>query len=242
MRPTVKFVIDPSKDWDALQGFLNDSKFDGGRGLEWAVYSKRPELRSLVHAGLGAESEVKIRVAIQEFFVSHSSEIQSNLDIYRSAWLQKQDAFFSLVEDIFGDASWPPGLYEAYATSWGMFPRSLEDKTFYVPAIFDNKSYVDIIVAHELLHFMFYRYFYAKYPEHDNEDDNFLAWNVSEIFNSVVQNSQPWLDVFGLKSMTYPEHEKIETDLQVQFSIIDKQNLEQVTSEILRISKDIKMG
>ncbi len=144
-----------------------------------------------------------------------------------------------MIQEIFGERSWPTGLYEVYATTWGMFPRSLEDKTFQVPAIYENKLYVNVIIAHELLHFMFYSYFYEKYPEYKNKENNFLAWNISEIFNSVVQNSKTWLDVFGLKTMSYPEHEKIENELRIKYPLINKGNLKLIIQDILEISKKI---
>jgi hypothetical protein len=241
MQPTLKFKIDPEQDWTVLQGFLRDAEFDGGRNLEWAVYAKYPEMKTIVSGRMTGDAEQKARDFIRDYFTQRAIEIEANLDVYRSAWLAKQDAFFALVQGIFGDRSWPPGMYEAYPTLWGMFPRSLETKTFQVPALYENKPYVDVIVAHEMLHFMFYDYFYATYPEHDDPEDNFLAWNVSEIFNSVVQNSRVWLGVFGLETMTYPEHEKIEAEMSIKYPIVNQDNLASLTQDILEIAKGIKM-
>ncbi|MFA6446870.1 MAG: hypothetical protein WCW31_01275 [Patescibacteria group bacterium] len=239
MHPILNFKIDPSKDLEVLHGFLRDAKYAGGRNLDWAVFNKHPAMKDLIGEKFEIKSEASVEKYILDYFEKNKVEIKTNINNYAKEWSKKDKDYFDLVTSIFSDRPWPKGQYLAYATIWGMFPRSLEDKTFQIPAIYDNKLYVNVIIAHEMLHFMFYDYFYQKYPDYNNKDANFLVWNVSEIFNSVVQNSEPWLRVFNLKTMTYPEHEKIEADLHFRYQIINSKNLAQLTEELLDLSKTL---
>jgi len=90
-----------------------------------------------------------------------------------------------------------------------MYPRFLDDKTFCIPYLHKNEKYVNVVIAHEMLHFVFYDYFYKKYPEYNNSEYNFFVWNISEIFNSLIQNSNEWIKVFKEQSMTYLQHDII---------------------------------
>lgn len=90
-----------------------------------------------------------------------------------------------------------------------MYPRFLDDKTFCVPYFHKREKYINVIIAHEMLHFIFYDYFYKRYPEYNESKYNFFVWHVSEIFNSLIQNSKEWLDVFCEEIITHPEHNKI---------------------------------
>ena len=59
-----------------------------------------------------------------------------------------------------------------------------EDKTFQIPIKYKNKKYVNAIIAHELLHFMFYDYLEKSitpinYPEE-------TVWQLSELFNTLI--------------------------------------------------------
>jgi hypothetical protein len=239
MQQPVKFQIDPAKDFEVFQGFLQDAEFDGGRNLEWAVYGKFSELKNISKGNFTKGKEKLIKHHIAQYYLDHSLQIKQNISDYRAAWESKQEEYFHLIDEIFEMRPWPKGQYVAYATIWGMYPRSLEDKTFQIPAIYNDKPYVNVIIAHEMLHFMFYDYLFKKYPELNNEDDNYLTWNISEIFNSVVQNSELWLKVFTLKTMSYPEHEEVEKNLLVKYPNVTHRNIKQLTNDILLISKEL---
>ena len=147
-------------------------------------------------------------------YLRNKKTINKNINLYQKNWSKIEEKYFLLVDDLFSGYVWPKGKYIAYPTIWGMYPRFLEDKTFQIPYKYKKEDYVNVIIAHEMLHFIFYDYFYKKYPKYKSNKYNFFAWNISEIFNSIVQNSSMWLKVFKTKTMSYPEHKNIINKLQ----------------------------
>ncbi len=90
-------------------------------------------------------------------------------------------------------------------------------------------------MAHEMLHFMFYDYFYKRFPKYlDQERYSFFNWHVSEIFNSIVQNSKAWAGFFGAKSMTYPEHKRIVSKMLNEFSDKAITDIDALTDKIIK--------
>lgn len=89
-----------------------------------------------------------------------------------------------------------------------------------------------------MLHFIFYDYFYEKYSEYSKDEFNFFVWNVSEIFNSVVQNSPKWIKVFKTKNMDYPEHEKIIEKLSKKYHREEKIAVGELVEDIV---KEVKL-
>ena len=208
MNPKVKFKIDARKDLKSLKAFISEAGFDDGRNLEWAIFKKHPALRSVIKNGKDVNYAFLERY-IAEIYKTNKKAISVNFNRYETNWRKQEKKFFALVSDLFPDTRWPKGKYIAYATIWGMFPRFLEDKTFQIPARYRSKHYVSVIIAHEMLHFIFYERIRRKYPQYKNPEHSFLVWHISEIFNSLIQDSPTWLRVFKKKTMPYPEHKKI---------------------------------
>ncbi len=154
---------------------------------------------------------------VGEFYRKNKAIIEKNIDLYEINWNKKEKTFYKLVKKIFTEIPWPKGKYIAYSTMWGMYPRFLEDKTFQVPYKHKNPKYVNVIIAHEMLHFIFYDYFYKKYPGYRSKKYNLFVWHISEIFNVIVQNSNKWMKVFKLKTMPYPEHKKVIKKLKEKY-------------------------
>ena len=159
---------------------------------------------------------------------------------HEKRWKKIAPHYFSLVNTLFGSRPWPPGKYIAFGTIWGMYPRFLEDKTFQIPFWHRTPRYVSVVIAHELLHFIFYDYFYTRYPKYRRSKDNFFVWHISEIFNTVVQNSPAWLSCFKLKSLGYPEHEKIITRISRTLYRRGTWNLDALVDEIIKEARKIK--
>jgi len=208
MNPKVKFKIDARKDLQTFKSFIKEAGFDDGRNLEWAIFRRHPQLRKIVKKEGGVDYHF-IAKYIARIYKENARVAAANFKVYEINWRRKENRFFDLVKDLFYGRQWPKGKYIAYSTIWGMFPRFLEDKTFQIPIKYKSKRYINVIIAHEMLHFMFYDYFRKNYPRYKNPESSFYVWHVSEIFNSLVQNSPAWLNVFVEKTMSYPEHEKI---------------------------------
>ncbi len=118
-----------------------------------------------------------------------------------------------MTDEIFSGYKWPKGKYIAYPTIWGMYPRFLDKKTFQFPYQNNKPNYIKVIIAHEMLHFIFYDYVYKKFPKLKRCEYNYDLWNVSEAFNVIIQNSHKWVKLFNQRTVSYPEHK----DLIIKF-------------------------
>ena len=211
MHPRIKFRRNEKKDLEIVHTFIKDAEYDKGMSLVWAVFNKYPQLKKLFNENKGYE--IKDESVLSHFIYKKYHDRQMAMDRaleqHKKCWEQMAPRYFSLVDTLFNNRTWPEGNYIDFGTIWGMYPRFLKDKTFQVPYWHRTPRYVSVVIAHELLHFMFYDYFYERYPRYHRPKDNLFVWNISEIFNTVVQNSPEWVDCFELKSIGYPEHKKI---------------------------------
>lgn len=234
MFPILKFKIDYKKDVLSFFAFVRDAEFDEGRSLNWAVLNVHSYFKKY-KSGLTLEiSKKEADDFIKDFYEKNYTEMEKNLKVYEGNWNKEQKDFYLLVQDLFGQRKWSEGKYIAYPTIWGMYPRFLEDKTFQLPYKCKNKKNINTTIAHEMLHFIFYDYFYEQYPKYSKDELNFFVWNVSEIFNSVIQNSPKWLKVFKTKNMDYPEHEKIIKKLSKKYHQKEKIAIGELVEDIIR--------
>ncbi|MFA6348653.1 MAG: hypothetical protein WCX06_00505 [Candidatus Paceibacterota bacterium] len=209
LRKRIIFRADANKDVASFFRFVSDAEYNSGRSLKWAVLDKYQTCKKWFQGVRFVGCRTDVIRFVKNKYEDLAQSIASNLAHYERKWRDIEPKFDELVRQIFGDYPWPKGKYIAYSTIWGIYPRFLDDKTFQVPYRHRNKRYVNVVIAHELLHFIFYEYFFEHYPRYRGDDYDMFSWHVSEIFNNVVQNSQPWLSVFGLPSMCAPEHKKI---------------------------------
>lgn len=241
MKPKLKFKIDYKKDIEALFSFIRDSKYDNGRSLEWAVLNQYPFLKKYQIGSIFKISKLEVEKFIKNFYQRNNDTIRKNMLLYQQNWQKKEEDFYLLVEKLFKLKYWPQGKYIAYPTIWGMFPRFLEDKTFQLPYKYKNKRYINVIIAHEMLHFIFYEYFLKKYPKYKNDKYNFFIWHISEIFNTLIQNSPEWLKVFKVKTIGYPEHKSITKILERKYYKKDDWQVDNLIKDIIIIIRKMEI-
>jgi len=209
MYPKLKFKIDYKRDIQTFFAFVNEADFDDGRNLKWAILRKYPQFKKYKKGNKLDISKKAVSDFVKSVYLKNKKTINKNINFYQKNWLKIEKDFYFLIDELFHQQPWPKGKYIVYPTIWGMYPRFLEDKTFQIPYKHKKKNYVNVIIAHEMLHFIFYDYFFKKYPKYKSNKYIFFVWNISEIFNNIIQNSPKWLKVFRIKSMPYPEHKKI---------------------------------
>jgi len=241
MYPKIKFKISVKKDIETLKAFTQDAQFDGGENLRGAIFGKYPKLKEYFK-----ENKIQDLKSLSDFIkIKYKKEedvVKKNLEIYKKNWKEIEKDFFNLANELFDSRYWPKGKYISYPTIWGMFSRFLEDKTFQVPYKYGKKKYVNVVIAHEMLHFIFYEYFNKKYPKYSSDKYDFVVWNTSEIFNEIVQNSPKWVKVFGLKTMGYPMHKDAVKRLSKKFYKTEDIDSGQLIREILKEAENIKMS
>jgi len=209
--PKVKFIINLNKEIEIYFDFLKDAKQHNlNREMRWAFYNPHPKLKLLKNKNLSRSKRKKIiQDYVNDYYKKHSSAIKKNILLIEKKWRYLEGKFSILVEKIFKNYPWPKGKYIAYPTMWGMYPRDIKNEIFWFPFKQKIKNYALVVIAHEMLHFIFYDYLYKNYPKYKNHRYDFKIWNISEAFNIVIQNSPEWIKVFKEKCKAYPEHKKL---------------------------------
>jgi len=240
--PNIRFRISAKKDFETLLVFTEGAKYSRGRDLDWAVFNKYPNLKPWFDKNFKIKDQEMMRRFIYSIYRNKREMMGTALMNHKKRWEKIVPRYFSLVDALFDSHRWPRGKYIAFGTIWGMYPRFLEDKTFQVPYWHRTPKYVPVVIAHELLHFMFYDYFYEHYPKYRQSKDNYFVWHVSEIFNTIVQNSPLWLRCFKIKSRGYPEHKKIVKLISHMWYRRDVWDIDILVDDIMREIKRQKLA
>ncbi len=128
-------------------------------------------------------------------------------------WKKVEKKYFRLVGVLFKKHPWPQGHYVGFATVWHSYPRNIKTKTFQFPYWHRFPLYANKVIAHELLHFMFFDYIEAKYgltqQSKVKKNDPEYVWKVSEAFNDVIQEWKPYKDVFKYSARPHKGTEEI---------------------------------
>lgn len=238
--PIVRFKTGSQKEIEAFRGFVRDARFDGGQALDMAVFSVAPELQQYF---VGTEPKRGAYKATTQFMKSlyekYHAEIYVDMEHYRQSWEKIAPQYFTLVDQIFDRVQWPRGKYHAFPTFWGMYPRFLEDKTFQVPVRSRNKKYVMVVIAHELLHFMFYDYLFRTRPQLRGQKQELIVWHVSEMFNAVVQTTESFYRLFGILPLDYDEHRIPLRRLRRRYMQVTSENREALLDDLLKEAKGL---
>jgi len=205
----LKFKLNQSKDLSSFFGFLFERQYDNGRNFNWAVLKYHPFFKNILKENNSKISKKQVSEYIKDYYKQHDEEIKSNVENFSKSWKIIEDDFLELTAKLFPGQSWPNGKYIAYLTIWRMYPRFLDDKTFQIPYSSKKKTAINLIIAHELLHFIFYAYFLKKYPKYRSHKYDFFVWHVSEIFNSVILKRPEWKKLLKYNNLDYPEHREI---------------------------------
>lgn len=211
LHPRVKFKASRVRDAKTAKAFIDDAKNFGDRMLEWAFYARYPELKGKLY-------DHKIMTNFLKAHYVNQEVLDRQLRCHERQWRKLERKYFALVDELLAGHSWPQGKYVAYGTIWGMYPRFLENKTFQIPYKHKNSRYVPVIIAHEMLHFIFYDYFFVHFPMYRAKKYTEVVWRTSEVFNTVIQNSPAWMRVFRVESLGYPEHEIIERRIGKEYA------------------------
>lgn len=159
---------------------------------------------------------------VKHYYIHHKKEIHAGLKAVQSDWKKVEKRYFELVNQIFKGHAWPEGNYAGIVSIFSMYPRWLEAKTFFFPYEHQKPLYANRVIAHEMLHFMFFDYISERYglKEHSKVKGkkSDYVWKVSEIFNVVIENWKPYVDVIDVQGKPYPGHEKMYAKMGKQWA------------------------
>ena len=217
-RWNIQFKVSKTEDLKVAMGFIKETSFSDGQNLEWAFKKLHKPIFAYIHKNQDIK-EIKSFVSayLDKYYSTHINNLKIDVIRAQDNWLKVERQYLSLLKALFPKYKLPNRIVKAYITIWGMYPRDIDHLTFWIPDTYKPVSYINVTIAHELLHFAFYDQFYKQYPKYKNDEYNYFVWQASEIFNSVVQRSQEWLSVFKMPNMGYPDQEKLVNKLSKQY-------------------------
>lgn len=176
--PKVKFYLNEQLDGEMGTGFFNLHK--SGVSFSEKILRDHPTLKR-AHKRNKKEQRNIILSYIGSFYRKHYKEIEETKREFQNGWNKNAKDFFLASDRSFANHSWPEGKYHAYLSIFNCNPRFLDTKTFQV---FWRHPKPLAVVAHEMLHFLFYDYVERYFPKTKIKKE--ILWQLSEIVNSFV--------------------------------------------------------
>jgi len=204
--PKIKLKKNISMDVQNGIGFLN---YQEVKNKKFLVKKFFPEnLHYVLSNNFSKKEKEKI---IEEYtkliYKNKKKEIDKGLKDAKENWREVEERYFRLIDGIFKKHPWPKGSYRGFISIWGVFPRHIEQKIFFFPYKHQIPEFTNKVIAHEMLHFIFFDYLQKKYNVDENTTIKGRAkdylWKISEIFNSVIESWEPYSKLFKGKAKPY---------------------------------------
>jgi hypothetical protein len=213
--PQLKFTVDPKKDLEIYEGFLETAKFfDLKTDLQFGFYRFHPELEKVQKSQKTTKEKLKLTENyIIQRYKKDKKQINHGTKEAQKLWRLIKKVFFKQTSEIFKNQKWPRGKYIAYPTIWGTYPRLLNEKIFFFPYDYGGKDFVSVVIMHEMLHFIFYEYALKKHPRIFKKlaTESGIFWDLAEIFNVIVLTSPKFAQLYQNRKkliICYPQHKK----------------------------------
>ncbi len=169
-------------------------------------------------------------------YKERKKEIAQGLSAVKKNWAKIEKQYFKLVSIVFKNHPWPKGRYTGIASIFGMFPRYIKQKMFFFPATHKIPAYSNKVIAHAMLHFIFFDYIEKRYGfKQDSRiigKPNNYIWQLSEAFNNVIEDWGPYKKIIKDKPRPYQGTEKIFKKMSGQWS--KKQDIDRLLDNWLK--------
>jgi len=200
--PKIKFVVDANQD---IKNYILFSKYSDPKFLKMFLPKK---LHYILKKNFSEKNKIKVITEyINNEFNLHKNEINKNVKEVSKKWKLIEKSYFKLICKIFKNHPWPKGEYIGFTSIFEMYPRDIKEKIFYFPALHKNLNFSLAIIAHEMLHFIFFDYIKARYDINENKElknkNPKYIWNISEVFNLVIETWKPYQKIFKTNSKPY---------------------------------------
>jgi len=238
MNPKIKFTIDIKEDTENAIDFVRrhaaDTKLDK-KFLKWFLPE---EVQYILNSKFSKKEKEKILINYTESIYNlRQKEIKDGFEKVKKDWGKVEKDYFKIVDRVFNKYPWPKGDYIGFASIFNMYPRNIIKKTFYFPYIHNISYYANKVIAHEMLHFIFFDYINKHYKlkedfEFKNKTKRYL-WEVSEVFNNVIENWEPYKQILKTNFRLYPGTEKMFKKMQSQWQ--KKQDIDWLLDKWLKV-------
>ena len=206
-KPKIVLKMDAKDDLEDCLGFIGHNFKENPRYIRWFL----PD--DILHVFGPATSLVILKKRLTEYvrgtYERRHAEISENVRKADREWRSVEDKYFHLVNKIFKNHPWPKGPYVGAASIFMMYPRNIRNKTFFFPGIIYSEGTppAATVIGHEVLHFMFFDYIEKRYGlkvggRIKGKPKDYL-WQISEVFNSVIESWGPYHRIFKFKTPPY---------------------------------------
>lgn len=202
MHSKLNFQLNKKLDKEVCKDFLYLSV--GGLDFGKEILKIHPKLKIAYLIKNKKEREKEIDKYIGKYYKIHHSELLKKKESFKKYWKKIERDFFDKASKVFNNQSWPKGRYVCYLSVFSCGPRFLQDKIFQSFYKYPQKI-LGQQIAHEMLHFIFYDYLYKNYPRYKAKKYEQKIWEISEVFNYVIQNQKEWVKLCGKPILAYPE-------------------------------------
>jgi hypothetical protein len=190
--PKIKFKLNKNLDKKMTRAFWNRQKDGLNFGIK--INASHPDLKN----------KEDINKYIDSFYQKNNSLLKQNLQTFSKKWNKVEKKFYNTTNKIFKNHLWPNGKYICYLSIFSFGPRFLENKTF--QSYYRLRDEITWQISHEMLHFIFYDYINKKFSKQISKISEQNLWQLSEIFNTIVQNLPEYQQFtkFSLPDGPYP--------------------------------------
>lgn len=198
--PKLKFQL--NLELDNMMGFQFMGVNTGGVDFGAGIVRLYPELSKAKEIS-GDERRSLIADFAKKYYSDNKAEMEDKLQEVSEKWKLVSNDYFVNVDKVFNNPIWPQGDYICYLSMFDCNPRFLDNKSFQV--YFKHKQGTNHVIAHEMLHFVFFDYLQTKESNFNQKLEEHTAWLLSEWFNDLVLEL-PAFSKFGQKTKdNYPE-------------------------------------
>lgn len=203
--PTIQLKFNQKLDQSLAWDFYSYPEFGGCNFWEERALVHHPKLREINSL---KNPEGFLDKYISEFYASHFEEMKKLSKKTANYLNQTQDNFFKVVDDIFNHYPWPRKKFIGCFSIFNFCPRFLDWGGFQI-FIYDKRNMQLFVIFHEMLHFIFYDFAQKTFPDKfkNLDTDKGKFWDLAEIFNAVVQNTNNFIKLHGkIENIGYPNH------------------------------------
>ena len=181
-------------------------KYNLKENTEFVRWFLPKKLHYILRKGFSPKERNKIvRKHTNDTFRDREQEIKKAVNKARKSWKLIEKRYFDLVNKIFKNHPWPEGKYTGFVSCFRMYPRNIKEKTFFFPFYHAIPKFSNTVIAHELLHFIFFDYVKNNHGLRENAKikgkNNNYVWQISEVFNSVIENWESYYKIFKVKTL-----------------------------------------
>jgi hypothetical protein len=224
--PKIKLKIDIKEDTNNCINFIRSER--KGIKRQFVLWFLPDDFQYILSKNFSEKERNKIiREYTKHIYKLREKEIKKGLAKAQKDWQGVEKQYFQLVDKIFKNYPWPKGNYRGIISIWHMFPRYIKQKIFFFPYKHKISEFSNKVIAHEMLHFIFFDYLEKKFKLKEsskikNKPDDYI-WKISEVFNNVIEDWKPYHQLLKDKPNPHTGTEKMFKKMKKQWQ--EKQDI-----------------